>query len=105
MIDRLLAFLSGSETPNLKESADDLQLAAAALLIEAGRMDDRLDGAERATIERLLALRFQISPEAVKSLVHSAEQRMAQSAQYYPFTREINVRLGHDERTEIVEML
>ena len=29
MIDRLLAFLSGSETPDLKESGDDLQLAVA----------------------------------------------------------------------------
>jgi uncharacterized tellurite resistance protein B-like protein len=105
MIDRLLAFLSGSETPNLKESADDLQLAVAALLIEAGRMDDSLDDAERATIERLLAQRFEISAEAVKTLVETAERRTAQSAQYYPFTREINMRLGHDERTEIVEML
>jgi uncharacterized tellurite resistance protein B-like protein len=105
MIDRLLAFLSGSETPDPRGSGDDLQLAVAARLIEAGRMDDGLDDAERATIGRLLTHRFQISPEAVKSLVASAEQRIAQSAQYYPFTREINLRLSHEERTEIVEML
>ena len=105
MIDRLLAFLSGSETPDLKESGDDLQLAVAALLIEAGRMDNSLDCAERATIERLLTHRFQISPEAVKTLVESAERRMTHSAQYYPFTREINIRLSQEERAEIVEML
>jgi uncharacterized tellurite resistance protein B-like protein len=105
MIDRLLAFLSGSEAPDLKKGGDDLQLAVAALLIEAGRMDSKLNDAERATIERLLTHRFQITPEAVKSLVEQAEQRVAQSAQYYPFTREINLQLSHDERTEIVEML
>src|SRR5262245_22538067 len=105
MIDRLLAFLSGSETPDLKESRDDLQLAVAALLIEAGRMDNSLDGTERATIERLLMLRFKISPDAVKALVESAEERMAHSAQYYPFTREINIRLSQEERGEIIEML
>ena len=30
---------------------------------------------------------------------------MTHSAQYYPFTREINIRLSQEKRAEIVEML
>jgi uncharacterized tellurite resistance protein B-like protein len=105
MIDRLLAFLSGTETPHPKDSIDDVQFAVAALLIEAGRMDNNFDAAERATIERLLASRFDLAPDAVRSLVEAAEQRVHQSAQYYPFTREICNRLSWEERIEILEML
>lgn len=105
MIDRLLAFLSGLETPHPAERTDDTQFAVAALLIEAGRMDNNFDAAERATIERLLARKFNLTPQAVKSLVEAAEQRVRQSAQYYPFTREICNRLSREERVEILEML
>jgi len=105
MIDRLLAFLSGIETPHPKNSIDDVQFSVAALLIEAGRMDNNFDAAERATIERLLASRFDLAPDAVRSLVEAADQRVQQSAQYYPFTREICNRLSREERVEILELL
>jgi len=104
MIDRLLGFLTGAAPPKVSES-DGLELAVAALLIEAGRMDDRLDAAERQTIEQLLQRRFALAPDAVRELVAAAEQKVTQSAQYYPFIREINTRLSGEERAGIVEML
>lgn len=105
MIDRLLAFLSGADTPQPQQRVDDVQFAVAALLIEAGRMDNNFDAAERATIERLLARKFNLAPDTVRALADAAEQRVRQSAQYYPFTREICIRLSRDERIEILEML
>jgi uncharacterized tellurite resistance protein B-like protein len=68
-------------------------------------MDNDFDAAERAAIERILAARFDLAPDAVRSLVAAAEQRVHQSAQYYPFTREICNRLSREERVEILEML
>jgi uncharacterized tellurite resistance protein B-like protein len=105
MIDRLLTLLSGREAPDLRKSVDDLTFSVAALLVEAGRMDSKFDAAERATIERLLREKFQLAPDEVRSLVDTAEQRTAHSAQYYPFTREICKQLSPEERAEIVEML
>ena len=58
MIDRLLDFLAGRAAPAVAKSTDELELAVAALLIEAARMDESFDAAERAAIERLLAQRF-----------------------------------------------
>ena len=105
MIDRLLDLLSGRTAPALKDSADQLQLAVAALLIEAARMDGKFDEVECGTIERLLTERFQLERQAVQSLIEEARRRVEYSAQYFPFTHEICTRLGLEERIEIIEML
>lgn len=105
MIDSLIALLSGTAPPNVEGSPEDLKFSVAALLIEAARMDRSFDAAERATIGRLLAARFDLAPDAIRSLIDAAERRVESSAQYYPFTREICARLSIEERTEIIEML
>ena len=105
MIDRLLDFLSGRQAPAVTNNAGDLQHAVAALLIEAARMDENFDAAERAAVERLLAERFALESAAVKALIADAEQAVQNSTQYFPFTRQINDRLSGDERVRIIEML
>ncbi len=105
MLDRLLNFLSGAEAPSAQAGPEELQLAVAALLVEAARMDDNFDPQERAAIERLLAARFDLTPEAVHTLVDAAEQRMRESTQYFPFTHAITTRLSTEQRVGIIEML
>jgi len=105
MIDRLLNFLSGAEAPAAEAGASELHLAVAALLIEAARMDEDFDTAERATIERLLAQRFDLAPEAVHTLIEAAEQKVRGATQYFPFTREITKNMTTEQRVEIIEML
>ncbi len=105
MLDRLFDFLSGRDTPAVTEGADELQHAVAALLIEAARMDKNFDATERATIERLLAEKFKLEPEAVSSLIATAEEAVEHSTQYYGFTRRVNDRLCGEERIQIIEML
>jgi uncharacterized tellurite resistance protein B-like protein len=77
----------------------------AALLIEAARMDDEFNDRERATIERLLKERFELSREAVASLMEAAEEAVRQSTQFFPFTREIVQRISPDDRAQILEMM
>jgi uncharacterized tellurite resistance protein B-like protein len=105
MIERLLNFLAAMETPAAAPKPDELELAVAALLIEAARMDEHFDAAERSTIERLLAERFDLTPEAVSKLVETAEDKVRDTAQYFPFTREITERLSMEQRVGIIEML
>ncbi len=105
MIDRLLDILSGRAAPALAKSSKEVEHAVAALLIEAARMDDNFDAAERATIARLLADRFDLTPQAVTALIQAAERAVAQSTQFYSFTREINDRLSGEERAGIIEMM
>lgn len=105
MIDRLLNILSGVEAPAAQPGPEELHLAVAALLVEAARMDESFDAGERVTIEKLLANRFDLEPTAVHRLVEAAEQRLRDSAQYFPFTREITRSLSTEQRTDIIEML
>jgi uncharacterized tellurite resistance protein B-like protein len=41
----------------------------------------------------------------VSKLVEAAEQRVRDTAQYFPFTREISKRLSMEQRVGIIEML
>lgn len=105
MIDRILQLLAGAETRPFADHPDELQIAVAALLVEAARMDDRFDAAERAAIERLLAERFELSAEATQRLLATAERTADQSAQLFRFTRLMVERLSPEERIRIIEML
>lgn len=105
MIDRVLDFLTGRKAPAHLDRPDELELAVAALLIEAGRMDDQFDAAERATIERLLKDRFDLSHGAVLSLMQAAEAAVRQATQFFSFTREIVQRISHADRAHILEMM
>jgi uncharacterized tellurite resistance protein B-like protein len=53
----------------------------------------------------LLAQRFDLEPQAVKSLVEATERIVERSTQYYSFTRRINDRLTEEERAQIIEMM
>ena len=105
MIDRVLAFLSGREAPALEKGGDGFELAVAALLLEAARMDQSFGADERATIERLLATRSHLEPAAVHALVERADARVKDAVQLFPFTQEINRRMSPEERAGILEMM
>ena len=105
MLDRVLDFLTGRAPPMVAAGPDELALAVAALLIEAARMDDDFNGAERTAIERLLAERFELEPAAVRALVEQAEEAVRHSTQFFPFTQQICRQMEPEERVQIIEML
>jgi uncharacterized tellurite resistance protein B-like protein len=104
VIDRILQLLAGG-APSDAERADELQLAVAALLVEAARMDDHFDAAERAVIERLLAGRFDLAPDATRRLLDAAERTADLSTQLFRFTHLAVQRLDAAGRVRLVEML
>lgn len=107
MIDKLKAFLLGSAESGLKadQGQDALQVAAAALLVEAALMDESFDDAERATIERLLTARFELSAGEVSALIEEAKAQVTESSQLFGFTRIVADSFDNEQRVELVEML
>jgi uncharacterized tellurite resistance protein B-like protein len=105
MIDRVLDFLTGRTAPDPSTRADELELAVAALLVEAARMDDQFDARERAAIARVLAEKFDLSSEAVRSLMDAAESAVAESTQFFPFTQQIVKCISPGDRAQILEMM
>lgn len=105
MIDRLLDFLSGTAAPSPAKKGKDFEIAVAALLIEAGRKDDRFDAAERAMIERVLTARFSLSASEVGELIAAAEKAVRDSTQLFPFTQKICQEMEPEDRAQILELM
>jgi uncharacterized tellurite resistance protein B-like protein len=103
MLDRIRKLLLSPE--DAAPAHDDLQIAVAVLLVEAARMDDHFDDSERAAIERMLAQKFHLSPEATRELLALAVKTAEASHQYYPFTRLTVERMDPKQRIELIEML
>lgn len=102
MLNRFLKLLRDpgpAETPQ-----EPVQLASAALLVEAASLDGTYDAMERARIEHLLAKRFDLDAAAVEALLAAAERRTADSVQLEPFTRAVKNASSEAERIELIEM-
>lgn len=105
MLDEIKAWLEGGATAAARDGADEVQLAAAALLIEAAHVDAHFDPSERAVIDRVLERRFKLSPAEARQLIVSAEQASERSTQLFGFARTINDRFSLEQRIELMEML
>jgi uncharacterized tellurite resistance protein B-like protein len=102
MFDRIVKLLSEPSPP---QDRDGLQIAVAVLLVEAARMDAHFEDAERTVIERLLANKFQLSPEQTGELMRKAVEVGERSNQLYPFTRTAVERMDLAQRIGLIEML
>lgn len=105
MLRGLLEVLEGRQPPEINNSEDELKLAVAALLVEAGRMDQDFKESERKTIAALLAARFEMTTEETEALIRKADKRVNDTEQYFPFTRDINLHMSGEERVHVIEML
>jgi uncharacterized tellurite resistance protein B-like protein len=109
MINRIKILLSGSSGPARDatpgHSFADLQVAAAALLVEAAQMDADFDAVERTKILDLVRARFELSEAEAQSLLERAGDKVANASQLYGFTRVVKDNFDHEERVELIEML
>jgi uncharacterized tellurite resistance protein B-like protein len=107
MLDRLKQLFQpeAASRPSGAHRFDELQLAAAALLVEAATMDSKFDAEERARVSRLVQDRFALSAEEAADLVGEAEQMAAASVEWHGFTRAIKNGFDQAERVQLIEML
>jgi uncharacterized tellurite resistance protein B-like protein len=108
MLDRLRAlFGGGGDSPGrvAKRRTDDLHLAAAALMVEAAKLDGRFDEREREAIRRVLCRQFRLADADAEELLEDASRSAAESTQLYGFSRRIKDQLDPDDRVQIIEML
>lgn len=107
MLDHIKRLFFPEMPPAKPERHDkhELHLAAAALLVEAALMDAAMDANERARIEDLLRMRFELDAGEARDLIEEAEKAAAESHDWHGFTRAIKDGFDHDERIELIEML
>lgn len=107
MLDHIKSIIRsrGGATKDPEESFDEVQLAVAALLVEAACTDRALEDDERAVIERHLADRFALDAGAAGRLLAKAEKAVSQSAELYGFTRTIKDSCPREERLELMQVM
>jgi uncharacterized tellurite resistance protein B-like protein len=106
MLERLKSMLMGDELPPVHQwRREDVEVAAAALLIEAARVDGRIDPAERTTIAGLLCQRFGLDPADAEALMDLAGRENERSVELHHFAHIINQRFAEAARIELIEML
>jgi uncharacterized tellurite resistance protein B-like protein len=105
VIERIKALLAGRPVEPQPEGQDELTFACVMLLVEAARMDQRIDPRERAVIERLLAERFGLGREAATALIEAALARAEASNRFFDYTRHVKDGLDEAGRVRMIEMM
>ncbi len=82
-----------------------LEVAVAALLIEAARADDIYDQDERRAVLRLLQDMFTLSSAQAQTLHDEADAIQQQAADSVRFTRVIKNAMSEEERITLMEAL
>ena len=88
-----------------QHSHDELQLAAATLLVEAATLDGHYGETEQAAIDKLLREKFALKDEEARSLHDLAVAEQSEANQLLGFTRTIKDRYSLEERIELIEMI
>ena len=108
MINRIKALFAGKTSDDGDEagqhSHDELQLAAAALLVEAATLDGHYGEAEQAAIDNLLRRKFGLNDDEARNLHDLAVAEQSEANQLLGFTRVIKDRYSPEERVELIEM-
>jgi uncharacterized tellurite resistance protein B-like protein len=93
------------EAQALDDETDDVELAAAALLVEVAVVDKEFDLAERDRILRFVKTKFSVEEIIAKKLISRAEAEVESSVQLYGITSALRHGLSYEDRVELMECL
>ncbi len=114
MINRIKALFAASkgseqgaaqDSGKSAHSVDELQLAAAALLVEAAHLDESYDEVERQAVAHAIMHEFELSDEECETLLQQAEAAQHEATDLYRFIRKFDLNFGREERLRLIEML
>ena len=106
--NRLVNFVEGNDDDEwrLKDMhEEELRVASAALLINAGSIDGKFDSNEKQKVKALLQRRFDLKPDELKRLFQEASAEEREAVDLYRFTKVLCRDLDQDGRKRIVVML
>ena len=102
-IKELLGF--GNDALAAGDEIDDLELAAAALLVEVAMVDREFDAAERQRIIGFVKSKFSLDEKIASKLIAKAEAQVEGSVQLYGITSVLRHGLSYEDRVELMECL
>jgi len=106
VINKIKDFL-GLEAKELAEikDLDQIEYAAAALLIEVAAVDKKFDLDERAKILEYVKEKFSLEDNVAQKLISKAEAEVEGAVQLYGVTKALRNGLDYKDRVELMECL
>ena len=105
MLNRIKTLFKENSVKVREPNMDELQAAAAALLVEAACMDGKFDDQERKSILILLEQHFNLNDDESSTLLVEAEKLIENAGDLYTFTRVIKDKYEPKQRIALIEML
>jgi uncharacterized tellurite resistance protein B-like protein len=108
MLNKLQSFFEKhfmAETINAAPVQQQLNLAAAALLLEMVLQDDDIDEAEVLTVKQSLTTQFELSATEVENLYALAEEEKQAATDYHQFTNLIAQHYTQPQKIKLIEAL
>jgi uncharacterized tellurite resistance protein B-like protein len=103
--DHLVGADDSKATTSGTQSANRVQLAACALLLELAYADNEFSPEERQHIESTVGRHFGLDEAAVAELLHLAEAERAQSLDHFQFTRLIAAEYSLGQKMVLAEVM
>ena len=106
MINKIKDFLGleAKELAKIKD-LDQIEYAAAALLIEVAAVDKKFDSDERAKILEYVKEKFSLEDNVAQKLISKAEAEVEGAVQLYGVTKALRNGLDYKDRVELMECL
>lgn len=109
MLDIVKRFFGTGTAGNAKDTdqntAHDIRVAACALLVEMGRIDETFTEAETAAILSILQDKYGLTREHAEALMLRADEELEKSVDLWQFARLINENYSVREKIDIIEFL
>ena len=105
MLNRIKTLFKENSVKVAEPNIDELQAAAAALLVEAACMDGKFDDQERKSILILLEQHFNLNDDESSTLLVEAEKLIENAGDLFTFTRVIKDKYEPKQRIALIEML
>lgn len=96
-------FVTPDETTSNTEH--QLNLAAAALLLEMSAQDQQVKEQEMATVRQALLAHLDVTADELDELYQLAQQENQNATDYHQFTRLIAAHYDQDKKVRLVELL
>lgn len=103
MFDRLKSMFRSSSQPQ-PGGTISLELAIAALLVEAARADEEYTELEQKLIDEALAAQFSLDPDAARALRCEGEAAQAEALDIHRFTK-IAKTMAREDKLALLERL
>lgn len=104
---RLKALLEKLHPGSIGGAGDDrnLQVIAAALMVEVARADNQFTEQEVQTILDLVCNQYDLSSDEAEELLNLATQEADQSRSLFELAREVDLKLNYNEKRQLLSNL